>query len=292
MIKKYTIAKFNISVDVNNDEYFFSRLSAYESDFDSVPDLTFVIRRTKHLIKPSYTNLLKIGHDKFSCKINGEDAIINFDSNKGKIIALTIFDKSYSNVEITEYDITQDYDDYTCSCFNFNLMGNAMHYVMAMHSAFVFHSSSLVCNDGGVLFSAVSGTGKTTHTSLWLSQFDDVKILNDDTPVIRVMPDATVSIFGTPWAGTSGININEKAPLKAIVFLERANDNSMTRLGSQDALKGFFEALLTPISPPMHLKYLDTIKSVFATVPVYRLSCNMDPEAAIFARDYIFNSTK
>ena len=95
MIKKYTIANFNISVDVDDDEYFFSRLSSYENDFEGKTDLTFTIKRTKHLIKPSYTNLVKIGQDKYSCKINGEDAIINFDSNTYKIIALTKFDKTY-----------------------------------------------------------------------------------------------------------------------------------------------------------------------------------------------------
>ncbi len=291
MIKKYTIAKFNISVDVEHDDYFFSRLSSYESSFDAEPDITFSLRRTKLLIKPSYTHLVKIGQDKYTCKINGDDALINFDSNTGKIIALTKFDKSYSHIDIISYDITQDYD-YSCSHFNFNLVGNAMHYVMAMHSGFVFHASSLVCDDGAVLFSAPSGTGKTTHTSLWLEQFEDVRILNDDTPIIRVESDGKVSAFGTPWAGTSGININESAPLKAIVFLERSKENSITRLSSQEALKRFFEAITSSLNPTMQLSFLDTIKSIFASVPIYKLSCNMEPEAAELARNHIFNSTK
>jgi len=290
-MKKYTIAKFNISVDMDNDEYFFSRLAPYETDFKTDADISFFVKRTKHLIKPSYTNLVKLSQDKYMCKINGNDAIINFDSNTGKIIALTKFDNSYSNIEIISYDVTQDYD-YSCSHFNFNLVGNAMRYVAAMHSGFVFHSSSLVCDDGGVVFSAASGTGKTTHTSLWLSEFSDVRIVNDDTPIIRAEDDGKITLFGTPWAGTTGVNSNESAPLKAVVFLERAKENSITRLSSQDALKRFFEALIPPITHQMHLNYLDTIKSVFATVPVLKLSCNMEPEAAIFARNNIFKFAK
>ncbi len=291
MIKKYTIAKFDISVDIDYDRYFLERLASYENDFKSDAEITFTIRRTKHLIKPNYTNLLKVGNDKYFCKIDDEDAFINFDSNTGKIIALTRFDPTFSKVNILSYDITQDYD-YSCSRFNFNLVGNAMHYVMAMHSAFVFHSSSLVCNDGGIVFSAPSGTGKSTHTSLWLRQFEDVRILNDDTPVIRLNDSGGVDLYGTPWAGTTGININETAQLKAVIFLERAKGNSMTKLSSADALKYFFEAIVTPLNPRMHLNCLDTIKTIFLNVPIYKLSCNMEPEAAFFARKYIFNSTK
>ena len=291
MIKKYTIANFDISVDIDHDEYFFERLMPYENNFSSEPQIEFFIRRTKHLIKPDYTQLVKIGNDKYCCKIDGNDAVINYDSNTGKIIALTKFNSDFSKVNILSYDITQDYN-YACTHFNFNLMGNAMHYVMAMHSAFVFHSSSIVCDEGGVAFSASSGTGKSTHTSLWLSQFDDVKLLNDDTPILRINQDGTIYLCGSPWAGTTGININETAQLKSIVFLERAKENSMTKLSSAEALKCFFEAIVTPLNPRMHLNCLDTIKSIFLNVPIYKLSCNMEPEAAFFAREYIFNSTK
>ncbi len=291
MIKKYTIANFNLSVDIDYDEYFIERLMPYEKDFTQNPDITFTIKRTKHLIRPNYTNLVKIGNDKYCCKVDDKDAIINFDSNTGKIIALSKFDSNYSNVSILSYDITQDYN-YSCSHFNFNLMGNAMHYVMAMHSAFVIHSSSIVCNDGGVAFSAPSGTGKSTHTSLWLSQFDDVYLLNDDTPILRLDDKGEIFLCGTPWAGTTGININKSVSLKAIVFLSRAKENSMEKLSSSDALKCFFEAICTPINSRMHLNCLETIKSIFMNVPIYKLSCNMEPEAAVFAREYIFKSTK
>ena len=291
MIKKYTIANFDISVDIDYDDYFFERLSQYENDFSSMPQIEFLIRRTKNLIKPDYSHLVKIGNDKYCCKIDGNDAVIDFDSNTGKIIALTKFNSDFSKVNILSYDITQDYN-YSCTHFNFNLMGNAMHYVMAMHSAFVFHSSSILCSDGGVAFSAPSGTGKSTHTSLWLSQFDDVKLLNDDTPILRVDQDGKIYLCGSPWAGTTGININETAQLKAIVFLERAKENSITPLSSSEALKYFFEAILTPLNPHMHLNCLDTIKSIFLNVPIYKLSCNMEPEAATFARENIFKFTK
>lgn len=287
MIKKYTIANFNIMVDIDRDEYFLDCLKAYENEFGGEGDICFNVKRTSKVIKADYTNLMKIGADKYYCKVDNRDAVINFDPQTGKIIALTRFSADYKAIDILSYDVTRDYD-FECTHFNHNLMGNAMHYVTAMHGGFVFHSSSLACADGGVLFSAPSGTGKSTHTGLWLSQFDDTEIINDDTPIIRLNSDGGVDLCGTPWAGTSGINVNKVVPLKAIVFLARGDDNKMEKLASQEALKLFFEAILSPLTSTMHLKYLDTIKSIFVSVPIYRLSCNMNPDAAYVSRNGIF----
>lgn len=288
MIKKYSIANFNIHIDIDYDEYFLQRLSEYESDFAVSPDITFNVHRTQKIIEAQYSNLLKIGEDKYYCRVDGCDAIINHDPKSGKIIALTKFSSDYSSVDIVSYDVTQDYD-ISCRNFNFNLVGNAMRHVASMHSSFVFHSSSIACSDGGVLFSAPSGTGKSTHTSLWLSEFDDVELINDDTPIIRPQQSGDTLLCGTPWAGTTGININKIVPLKAIVFISQAKRNAIRLMTPAESLKFFFEAVSVPLTPQMHLKYVDTINSILASTPVYMLSCNMDPEAAHVARGAIFN---
>ncbi|MBR2404778.1 MAG: hypothetical protein IKA95_03895 [Clostridia bacterium] len=288
MLKKYSIANFNISVDINkNDDFFCKRLSAYESDFCSEPDISFSLRRTSRTIKTDYANLQRIGADKYYCKVDGADAIINYDPQKGKIIALTKFNHDYSHIDIVSFDVSCDYD-WEPTHFNHNLVGNAMHYVAAMHSAFVFHSSAIACSDGGVLFSAQSGTGKSTHTALWLSEFDDAVILNDDTPIIRLTNDGSVELCGTPWAGTTGINANKIVPLKGIVFISRSATNTIEKIPSQEALKLFFEAIMPPLNARMHLAYLDTIKSMFINVPIYSLKCNMLADAAHVAREGIF----
>ena len=292
MLKKYSIADFNIRIDINkDDDFFYESLSAYESDFSSEADISFSLRRTSRTIKADYTNLQRIGADKYYCKVDGLDAIINFDPQKGKIIALTKFSHDYNQIDIVSYDVSCDYD-LEPTHFNHNLVGNAMHYVAAMHSSFVFHSSSLACSDGGVLFSAPSGTGKSTHTGLWLSEFDDVEIINDDTPIIRLNDGGNVDLCGTPWAGTTGINVNKIVPLRGIVFISRSDSNTIEKLSSQEALRLFFEAVLPPLNPRMHLAYLDTIKSIFMNVPIYSLGCNMLPDAAHVAREAIFGRYK
>ncbi len=291
MIKKYTVAKFNIEIDIDYDEFFFDRLKDYENDFGNGTDIFIKVQRTKDIISPSYKNLVKIGKAKYSCKIDGCDALINYDDNTSKIIAVTKFNQSYTNVEILSYDITQDYD-YPISHFNFNLVGNAMHYVCAMNNAFVFHSSALCTDDGGVIFSAPSGTGKTTHTSLWLKEFSDALMINDDTPILKYDTDGKFLLCGTPWAGTSGVNANKNVKLNAIVFINRSEENTIVLLDKKEAVKKIFSTLVTPLNSAMHLKYLDTINEIIKCVNVYNLSCNMNPEAAHIAREFISKTIK
>ena len=286
---KYYIGGLYISINSYDDEYFEKVLSSYQSDFSGDADITITVTKSKNEINPQYTNLTRIGDGKYYCVSDGCDAMIHHDSNIGKVIAFTVFNRDYSKVDITAYDVKEN-----CGIsdlvFVHNLVGNAMRYVVMMHSGIVFHSSSVCCKDGGVAFSAESGTGKSTHTGLWLSQFDDAAILNDDTPIIRLKSDGEVFIYGTPLAGTTGINLNREVPLKGVVFLSRAKENQIERIETSKALKLFYEGINAPLNATMNLCVLDTLNSIMKSVPIYALGCNMDPEAAIVARKYIFNN--
>lgn len=288
LINNYCIGGLNISINAYDDEYSEARLVSYKSDFCGQADVTVKVTKSSSEISPRYTKLVRVRDDKYSCVIDGCDAIIHHDAILGKIIALTVFNQDYSEVNITAYDVKENLgisDD----AFVHNLLGNAMRYVIMMHSGIVFHSSSICCSDGGVAFSAKSGTGKSTHTGLWLSQFDDTEILNDDTPVIRINDSGEVYIYGTPWAGTTGINVNREAPLKGVVFLSRSKENTIQRLESSKTLPLFFEGINSPLNAKMNLCVLDTLNTILKSVPVYSLGCNMSPDAAVVARNYIFN---
>ena len=95
------------------------------------------------------------------------------------------------------------------------------------HRAMLVHSSALICGGKAYLFSADSGVGKSTHTRLWLDAFgDEVHIMNDDKPVLRIYDDRILAC-GTPFDGGSGIALNETYPLGAIIFIERGEENSV-----------------------------------------------------------------
>ena len=90
------------------------------------------------------------------------------------------------------------------------------------------HASVIRHNDGGYMFLGRSGTGKSTHSRLWLSNIEDAELLNDDNPVIRII-DGEAMVFGTPWSGKTHCYKNESVPLKAVVRLSQAPYNKITR---------------------------------------------------------------
>lgn len=114
-----------------------------------------------------------------------------------------------------------------------------------------------------MLFAAKSGTGKTTHCKLWLDTFPDARIINGDKPLVRIS-DEKVFIYGTPWCGKENYNINSKAPLKAVCFLERAEQNSIDRISKSEAVARIMPQLLIPKNSEYINKLLDLVESLWS----------------------------
>ena len=151
---------------------------------------------------------------------------------------------------------------------------------------FILHASIIEKDGVGYAFSAKSGTGKTTHSRLWLEKYPDAKIINGDKPLVRIKDDA-VYAYGTPWCGKEGYNVNEKVPLKALCFLERAEQNSVSALSKEEAVKRIFSQLVIPESPLLLNKMLDLIEIFIEKVPACLLLCNMDLTAAQTAYEFM-----
>ncbi|MFT3952225.1 MAG: hypothetical protein QM689_09850 [Oscillospiraceae bacterium] len=149
------------------------------------------------------------------------------------------------------------------------------------HGAFALHSSAVVYRGRAVLFSAPSGTGKSTHTALWLDRFGaDAYILNDDKPVIRREGDCLFA-YGTPWSGKTRLNRNLRVPLHAVVFLTQSPDNRIAPMSTTEAVKMlYYQAMRCDSSPRGTAALLDLIGDVAEHIPLFRLHCNMNPDAA------------
>lgn len=152
-------------------------------------------------------------------------------------------------------------------------------------NAFLFHSAVIDYKGRGYAFSAKSGTGKSTHISLWKRVFgEDVAIVNGDKPIIRYI-DGRFVAYGTPWCGKEGWQRNSSAELCAICFLKRGETNSIHKIEPSEAVSLVFSQILVPND----LEGFDAISrlldAMLSRVPCYLLGCNMDAEAAIVARD-------
>ena len=143
-------------------------------------------------------------------------------------------------------------------------------------------------NGKGVAFTALSGTGKSTHTLLWQKLLGDkMQIINGDKPIVRFYDNIPYG-YGTPWNGKEHLGKNASTPIKHICFIERSEQNSCTKITAQDALKDIFSQLFIPKEPVAALKTLELLDLLFKSVTVWVIKCNTDISAANTAYNTIF----
>lgn len=161
---------------------------------------------------------------------------------------------------------------------SFFAIGEAFSYAMLKNKCGVLHSSSIILNGSAIAFSAKSGTGKSTHTSIWQEVYPDAVIVNDDTPVIKFENNIPY-LYGSPFAGTSGINKNQFAPLKAIVFLHRGKTNKIEKISGAKAISYFVNEVRKPLVADYLELCMEFTEKILKTTPVYLLNCTPDKEA-------------
>ena len=133
---------------------------------------------------------------------------------------------------------------------NSNLFGvnNALMVMYALATAnkqtALFHSSVVSFQDKAYMFLGKSGTGKSTHSRLWLKYIEGTELINDDNPVVRIHDDGSILVYGSPWSGKTPCYRNVSYPLGAIVLLEQAPQNVIRRLKPLEA----YAALMISIS--------------------------------------------
>lgn len=150
---------------------------------------------------------------------------------------------------------------------------------------FMLHSSAVAMDGGAYLFSAPSGTGKSTHTRQWLKLFGSrAQILNDDKPAIMVREDKIIAC-GTPWSGKSDLNLNLHLTLRGITVLERSPENFIEPLPPEKAVFALLNQTLRPADGESMDILLTLVDKVTTKVPIWRMGCNISTEAAQMAYD-------
>ena len=150
------------------------------------------------------------------------------------------------------------------------------------YDAFVFHGAVIARQGGAFVFTAPSGTGKTTHINLWRSAFPDSWVLNGDKPVIRKLEGRFVAC-GTPWCGKEGMGTNAIRPLTAFGILNRGEKNEIRPAAREELLPMMLRQTYRPRDAARLVKQLGLMDACFRALPVYTLYCNMDPSAARMA---------
>lgn len=159
---------------------------------------------------------------------------------------------------------------------------------MPDYNTVLFHGSVIAVDGQGFLFTAKSGTGKSTHTRLWREYFGDKAIMvNDDKPLLKITDNGVIA-YGTPYNGKHQLGCNMSVPIKALCILTRGEKNSIVRIEKSDAYAMLLQQVYRPIKTLQMAKTLRLIDELAVNVELYRLTCNMDIEAAEVA----FNGMK
>lgn len=145
---------------------------------------------------------------------------------------------------------------------------------------FLFHGSAIAVDGETYLFTAKSGTGKSTHTRLWRELLGSRAVMvNDDKPLLRVGADRT-EVCGTPYCGKHGLGNNIILPLKAVCILTRAAENSIRRADIAEVRTMLLQQSYRPADPVQLMKTLKLIDRMADSTALYILGCNMDISAA------------
>ena len=151
---------------------------------------------------------------------------------------------------------------------------------LVAYDRIVFHGACVAVDGQGYLFTAKSGTGKSTHTRLWREYLGDKAVMvNDDKPILHIA-DSGVTVYGTPYNGKHHLGSNISVPLKAICILERAAENHIACITKAEAYAMLLQQVYRTQNPDSMRKTLLLIDKLAEQTRLYRLGCNMDISAA------------
>lgn len=143
---------------------------------------------------------------------------------------------------------------------------------------FVFHGAVIEYGGRGYVFTAPSGTGKTTHIRLWQKFLDGVEIVNGDKPIFHI-EDGTVTAYATPYAGKEGYQNHSSVALGGICIISRGTVNRIARLKPAEALSKLIRQIYIPSDPESANKTLELFDKLLTVLPIYLLECDMSEQA-------------
>lgn len=167
-------------------------------------------------------------------------------------------------------------------------IGDCVRNSLPAYGALTYHASSIAYKGSALLFAAPAGTGKSTQSRLWREYYpEETQYINDDTPIIK-KKNGVFCAYGSPWAGTTGINSNISAPIKAIIYVKRGTDNTVRPLIGQEKMLRALRSVREQKFPVQRERQVRLMFELMSAVPTYELSCDMSRGAVEAVRSLLF----
>lgn len=186
-------------------------------------------------------------------------------------------------VEIKEEDIAFEKECYLKEQGQGELPGSYLEFTALLRkisdqfidrSILLMHGAAISLSGKAYIFTAPSGTGKTTHIQKWLEHCPEAVVINGDKPFLKLDNDDSVLVCGSPWAGKERMYTNTKVPLNAIIFMERAEENRIQEIGFSDAFPSLFQQIYLPDNADQKRKVIRMIQRLHGNISFYRYYCN------------------
>jgi hypothetical protein len=170
-----------------------------------------------------------------------------------------------------------------------NLLMMLYAFIAAPHGVLMMHASVIKHAGHAYLFLGKSGTGKSTHSSLWLKHIPDCELLNDDNPLVKVEAVGQhVQVFGSPWSGKTPCYRNEEAAAGAFVRLEQAPFNQISKVKAAPAFSYLYPSCsCLREDAAINSAIIDSVTAAISIIPVYHLKCLPDKEAAMMCYEAV-----
>lgn len=249
-------------------------MKSYEAEFvNSDFEINcFTSSKIPFTVKDSDIN----GAGRFSWRINKDGTALAFIYSKEQeeCLATIKWNIDYNRADIQLLD-TCLLDGLAVDAVLFGLVGQAFYYMLMFNHACVFHSSAIEYKNNAILFSAPSGTGKSTQTHMWKKLFpDDVNFINDDTPILKIVNNELYA-YGSPWAGKNKINNNISSKVKGIICLEQDDKIEVQKLEGLDAFFRVFNETNKPVLKEMMDICINDVNEMLKYTDVYLMKCNI-----------------
>lgn len=257
------IAKLNIQFDLKSSELN-KRLEKYQTNEKYVYTIRTVV------VEELLFKGTKIYSSKYYDLYNDNGVIIQYqrDLRNSKYVGAIFYSKTEAILYVLSSDIYEA--EYLMSEYA------TFYYILNNRDAVLIHSSSICYKDKAYLFSAKSGTGKSTHTGLWI-KLGLAEYINDDKNII-VYENGTFFVCGNPWSGKHGLDNNLCVELKGIIYLKRAEKCEIHKLNKLENYKNLLAHTLLP-NPLLDNKKWEKLISILLNTNAYSLGANISNEA-------------
>ena len=283
---KLSVADLLIDIKNCNYDIILNKTRKYQSGSVGPADMTINCFLAEEIVKPSGRIIEDVEGWSWCIAENGEVSMYHIYGSD-KIGSLIKWNKDFFVADAYAID-TFEKSGLEIPVKFFILIRHILWYAIVIKDGIMLHSSALSYKGKGILFSAPSGTGKSTQSALWKKEFEDeVVIINDDTPFIRNI-DSVSYVYGCPWSGKSEINEQMKVPVKAVISVKQGKENSVKKLTATEGFFRIFNETKKPVESNMLDKAMDNVITFLSNTEVYELTCTPEKEAVYVLKEVLF----